>query len=225
MLRRFLTLGCLGSLVTVLAVIAGLLVAGDVAARRYATGQLNDRISASTPGASGVHSRIRSFPFLGRLLVNGDIAEVGTHVDQLIVAAGITFTNLDVDLRRVDLDRHAALFDRQVQLKRVGRGTASVELTAPALSSALGRPVRVSGGTIIVSVLGSSGVRATVAVSASQRLEVRVSGLPVLSIQLPSAKLLPCTPQVTVVAAGVELACTFTSIPPAFVRAIAGAPA
>lgn len=206
-----------------LAVVAGLLVAGDVAAKRYAAGQLSDRISASVPGATGVHSRIHSFPFLGRLLVNGRIPEVGTHIDQLDVAAGLSFSNLDVDLRNVNLDPHAMFTNRQVRLRSVDRGTFSVDLTALALTNALGRQVHISGGAMLVTVLGNANVRANVAITATHRLEVRVAGLPALDIPLPSAKLLPCAPQITVITGGLNLGCTFTSIPPAFVQAISSA--
>jgi len=221
--RRAAVLGCLGTLVPVVVVIAGLLVAGDVAAKRYATGQLSDRISASVPGATGVHSRIHSFPFLGRLVFNGDVPEVGTHIDQLDVAAGLSFSNLDVDLRAVNLDPHAMFSNRQLRIRHIGRGTFSVDLTAQALTNALGRQVRISGGAILVTVLGSTAVRATVAISPTHRLDVRVAGLPALEVPLPSAKLLPCGPHITVVATGLNLGCTFTSIPPAFLQAASSA--
>jgi hypothetical protein len=220
--RRAAVLGCLGTLVPVLVVVAGLLVAGDVAARRYAAGQISDRVSAAVPGATGVHSRISSFPFLGRLAFNGVIPEVGTHVDQLNVAAGLSFSNLDVDLRSVHLDRHAMFSNRKVSVRRVGRGTFTVDLTATALTAALGRQVRASGGAILVTVLGNAAVRANVAITASHHVEVRVAGLPVLDVPLPSAKLLPCVPQITVIATGLTLGCTFTNIPPAFVQAVSG---
>lgn len=223
MFRRAAILGCLGTLVPVLVVVAGLLVAGDVAAKRYAAGQLSDRISAAVPGATGVHSRIHSFPFLGRLVFNGDIPEVGTHIDQLNVAAGLSFSNLDLDLRTVELDAHAMFTNRQVRVRRVGRGSFSVDLTAEALTGALGRHVQVSGGALLVTVLGSTAAHANVAISTAHRLEVRVAGLPALEIPLPSAKLLPCLPQITVIAAGLNLGCTFTSIPPAFVQAVSSA--
>lgn len=218
MFRRAAVLGCLGTLVPVLLVVAGLLVAGDVAAKRYAAGQLSDRITAAVPGATGVHSRIHSFPFLGRLVFNGDIPDIGTHIDQLNVAAGLSFNNLDVDLHRVALDRHTMFSNRQLKVRTVGRGAFSVDLTAQSLTNAFGREVRVSGGAILVTVLGNASVRATVAISPAHRLEVHVTGLPTLDVPLPSAKLLPCVPKITVIAAGLNLACAFTSIPPAFVQ-------
>jgi hypothetical protein len=223
MLRRTAVLGCLSILVPVIVVVAGLLVAGDVAARRYATGQLSDRVSAAVPEGSGVHSRIHSFPFIGRLLVNGDIPQVGTHIDRLTGVAGLTFSDLDVDLRDVALDRHAMLSHRQVRLTRIARGTVTVSLTEQALSAALGRPAHITGGAILVTVFGSSTIRAVVSVTPAHRLLVQVAGLSALSVALPTVKLLPCSPQLTVVVGRLDLGCTFTSIPAAFAQAVSGA--
>ena len=127
-----------------LAVICGLLFAGDVFARRYATGQLTNRIAAAVPEASGVRARIRSFPFLGRLLWNGSVTEVGAHIDQLAPVHGVSFTDLDVDLHDVRFDGHSFTTSHQVTLTRVGRGRVAVSLTQGALSAALGRAVRIA---------------------------------------------------------------------------------
>jgi hypothetical protein len=206
----------------VIVVIAGLLGVGDVAARRYATGQISDRVSASSPEASGVHSRIHSFPFIGRLLVNGNIPEIGTHIDHLAVVGGLSFSDLDVDLHDVSIDRHAMLSHRQVRLTRIGQGKVSVGLTQESLSSELGRPVRITGGGVLVTVLGTTAVQASVSITGRQ-LVVRVSGLSALSVPLPTPKLLPCDPQVTLITGRAEFSCTFTGIPSAFVQAAAGA--
>ena len=217
MLRRF---GCLSIVLPVLVVIAGLLVAGDVGARRYATGQISDRISASVPEASGVHSRIHSFPFLGRLLISGNVPEIGTHIDHLVVVAGLSFSDLDVDLHDVTIDRHAMLSHRQVRLTKIGRGTVSVGLTQESLTSELGRPVHITAGGVLVTVVGTSAVQASVSINGRQ-LVVRAAGLPALSVPLPTTKLFPCEPQVALVAGRAVFSCTFAGIPPAFVQAAA----
>ena len=219
MLRRLAVFGCLGTLLPILLVIAGLLLAGDVAARRYATGQLSDRISAAVPEASGVHARIHSFPFLGRLLFNEKVSEVGVHIDRLVAVRGIVFTSLDVDLRGVGLDRHAMFSDRQIQLDHINRGTVTVALTEQAVSAALGRPATIAHGVIDVSVLGGQTATATVAVSGHQ-LVIRVAPLPGVVVPLPNTGVLPCTPGATVGTGQVTFSCTFTRIPDAFVRLV-----
>jgi hypothetical protein len=216
-LRRAAVLGCLGMLVPALAVVAGLLVAGDVAARRYATGQLSDRVSAAVPEASGVHARIRSFPFLGRILFNASISDVGVHIDRVAVAGGLAFSDLDVDLRTVVLDGDVLWNQRRVVLRRIGRGTVSVSVTDTDLSSVLGRAVTVQGGAISVVLLGRP-VAASVQVSSARQLTVTIGRLPAYTVALPSAKVLPCHPKLTITTGRMVLGCAFTGIPPAFVE-------
>jgi hypothetical protein len=216
--KRLAVMGCLGTVLPILLVIAGLLVAGDVAARRYATGQLSDRIGAAVPEASGVHARIHSFPFIGRLLLDQSVQEVGAHIDRLAAVHGLVFTGLDVDLRGVVLDRGELISHQQVRLRRIRQGTVTVALTQQALADALGRPVTITGGVVNVTVLGGRAVHASVSVAAS-KLAVEVSPLPVATFPLPNSKVLPCAPRVQVVETQIILACTFTRIPPAFVPA------
>src|SRR5215469_1952092 len=68
-----------------LGVVLGLAVvadAADVGARHMATGKVEQRIRQVVPHTSGVHGRIRSFPFLGAA-VNGRVSEVSATIDQL----------------------------------------------------------------------------------------------------------------------------------------------
>lgn len=224
MFRRLAALGCLAALLPMLAVVAGLLVAGDVAARRYATAQLADRISAAVPEASGVHARIHSFPFLGRLVFTRTVPEVGVHIDRLAGVHGVVFTGLDINLTDVVLDTHTLINQRQVRLVRIKQGTVTVSITAQALSDAFGRPVRIAGGAVVVTVLGGRSVAARVGISAqTHTLSVTASPLPAMVVPLPNLKLLPCLPAVTLAEGRVDLACTFTRIPDAFVRAASAA--
>jgi hypothetical protein len=203
--------------VPALLVVAGLLFAGDVFARRYATGQLSDRISAAVPEASGVHARIRSFPFVGKVVWDGRVDEVGAHIDRLAAARGVVFTNLDVDLRGVVFDGNDFVTSHQVTITHIREGTVTVSVTAQALTDALGRSVRIAGGLVSVAVLAGPLVQAGLALPARQ-LVLRVAGSPLLAVPLPSVKVLPCAPQLTVGDGVLTLRCTFTGIPDAFVR-------
>jgi DUF2993 family protein len=217
--KKLAALGCLTTAIPILAIVVGALIAGDVAARHYAAAQIADRISAAVPEASGVHGRIRSFPFLGRLLFTQSVPEVGAHVDRLAGIRGVVFTDLDVDLRGVALDTHTLVSKRQVRLTHIKRGTVTVSLTQQALTDALGRQTRITGGAVNVAVLGGQSVRASIGVGANHQLTISASPLPALVVPLPSLKLLPCLPQATVLEGRIDLGCTFTTIPDAFVRA------
>jgi hypothetical protein len=222
LLKRVAVLGCLGTLVPVVAVVAGLLVAGDIGARRYATGQLSDRVSAGVPDASGVHARIHSFPFVGRVLLGRSIDDVGVHIDRLTGRRGVVFSDLDVDLRGVTVDRHALVNQRKVKLARIKRGTVTFALTQQAISDALGRPTEVSSGGVLVTGLGGRQVRGTVTVAPNRGLVLSIVPLPPLGVPLPTLRVLPCLPSVTLAAGRVDFSCTFTTVPAALVQAVSG---
>lgn len=214
MFKRVAVLGCLTTLIPIVVVIVGLLFAVDVGARRYATIQLADRISTSVPEASGVHARIRSFPFLGRILTHRSIRVVGAHVDRYR-AKGAVFTNIDVELQDATLDEKALINDRQARLTHIKQGTVSLGITQEALSDALGRTVKIAPDAVTVTILGSQPVRAEVAL-APPNLVVRAGLLKPVSLPLPTGKLLPCTPQLTLGQGRIDLHCSFTEIPDAF---------
>jgi hypothetical protein len=214
MLRR---LGCLAFVVPLLVALLAILTVGDFAVRSYATTQISHRIESSVPEASGVHSRIQSFPFTARLLVSGHVPELGTHVDHLAAVAGLSFSDLDVDLRNVSIDRHALLSHHQVRLTGIGHGTVTVSLTQESLTSGLGRAVRIAPGGVVVAD-GTASVQASVAI-AGRQVVVRAVGLPVLTVPLPSVKLLPCAPQLALTNGRATFTCTFTGVPAAFATA------
>jgi hypothetical protein len=220
-MKKAAAIGCHTTVVPALLVIAGLLFAGDVFARRYATGQLSDRISAAVPEASGVHARVRSFPFVAKVVWDGKVDEVGAHIDRLAPVHGVVFTNLDLDMRGVVLDGDDFANSHQVTVTRIREGTVNVSVTAQALTDALGRSVHITGGLVNVAVLAGPLVRAMPALTPARQLVLRVAGLPLLAVPLPSVKVLPCAPQLKVGEGVLTLRCTFTAIPNAFVRVAA----
>jgi hypothetical protein len=216
-MARLSARGCLGTVIPVIVVLAGLLAGGDLVARNYATNQLAARVRAAVPEASGVHARIRSFPFVGHIAWNGHVSEVGVHIDRLAGVRGLAFTDVDVDLRGVVVDSNALFTDRRVELKSIRQGTITASVSAAALSSAVGRPVNISGGGLSVVVFGRP-VTATVAVRGAV-MNIAAAGLAAIGVPLPTPRLLPCGPTITFAPPVLRLSCTFTQIPPALVRA------
>jgi LmeA-like phospholipid-binding len=217
-MRKAAAVGCLTTVVPALVVIGALLFAGDVFARRYATGQLSDRISAAVPEASGVHARIRSFPFVGKLFWDGHVDEVGAHIDRVAVGS-VVFTNLDIDLRGVVFDGDAFVTSHRATLTKIRQGTVTASVTARALSAALGRPVHITAGGVNVAVLAGLLVRAGIALTPGRQLVLRVAGLPVVAVPLPSSNVFPCAPRLSVGEGAIVLRCAFTQIPHAFAGA------
>ena len=198
-----------GILLVLLALIAGLLVAADLTARQVAEEELADRVAARVPAASSTSAKVRSFPFLGRLLASGKVAEVDAGVTDVTVR-GLRFASVAVTLHGVKLDRRSLVRERRVILADIDRGRATAQVDASALSEALGVPITLERGRASVSVAGFT-LAATVAVTGGRLIVAGVGvNLPGLELVAP---LLPCVPDATIEAGRVLLTCDFTEIP------------
>ncbi len=135
-----------------LAVLVGLLLVADIAARTFAEGKIASRMESAARGDAEADADIDSFPFLGRLLAAGSAGDVHIRMTN-VPAQRITYSALEIDLSGVKVDRDL-LFQRQVEVTDIDTGTVAVELTAPALSRALGVPVEIGAGAVEVTMQG-----------------------------------------------------------------------
>ena len=197
-----------------LAIIAVVLVVGDLVAKAYAAGQLRDRAQRAVHGATSASASISSFPFTGRLLVAGQVQNV--HVRVGPVAAGrVTFSSVSVALHDVHVDRDRLINDRQVRLTGLGSGTVTAELTDAEVSRLAGTRVTFGPGRVTVSAAGVD-VAATVQVS-NGSLSFGGLRLPI-KFRVPHAPLFPCDATSAVVKQGaVDLSCTVHQVPPELV--------
>lgn len=209
----------------VVAVVVVLALVADLVAGSWVQSQLASR-SRSATGAASTSAQVGTFPFLYRLLATGSVPRVDVELEE-VPAGPLRLSAVDLSLRRVRVSRHALVFDRQVQVVGVGRGTVAVTLTAADLSAALHRPVRIlADGRITVTVAGLVlGLRP--AVAAGNLLVLQVGGslasgggvtLPALRVRLP-ASTLPCAVALAVTAGAVHLSCTLNRVPEALVQA------
>jgi hypothetical protein len=192
-----------GCLVGALGVVTGLaLVAGaaDIGARHLATGKVEERIRQAVPQASGVHGRIRSWPFLAAG-VNGRVSEIDARVDRLSVAP-VVYTDLTVALHGARVSIANMVTSLRVDVTRIDRGTVSFTLADSYLD-------QVDPGV--------AAAARRVSVDAKRRALVvgGPTGLPVL-VALPGPSLVPCVPGAAPGPAGVTLGCSFTTVPAAF---------
>lgn len=194
----------------VLGVVVLLLVAIDQAARLYAESQLEARALEAGSGSATAAASIRSFPFLGRLLVSGSVPEAdvrvtGTWVGPLRLAA------VEVEASGVELDRDAMLAG-DVRLDGIHRGRVTVELDATAITEVLDLPVTISDDVVQVARAGVP-VAATVALD-DGTLVVRVAGLPAVRVPVGDTPLVPCAATGVSVAGGrVRLTCEVDELP------------
>ena len=188
-----------GCLVGALGIVVGLAAVADVAdvgARHLATGKVEQRIRQVVAHTSGVHGRIRSFPFL-KAVANGHVDEVGATIDQLP-----PYTDVTVDLHgaRVSIGKLAT--ELRVDVTRVQHGTATFNLTEAGLAK--------SAPTVVAS-------QVHVAVDGLHRVLVLTPPTGHAAfIPLPPTSLVPCIPGVAPVADGYTFGCSFSTVPLAF---------
>ena len=212
-------MGARGCAVGLLGVVAGLALLGelaDVGARHLATSKVEQRIAQAVPEARGVRARIRSWPFL-KVAVDGRVDEMGAHVTR-IVERPVVFSDVDVDLRGVQISVSDMVTNARFRVTHIERGTVTLKVTEADLAQAVaGAPV---GGSAL-GPIGSLLTRAQVSVDArSRRLVVAVPGVTSVTLPLPGPAILPCTPAVAQRPSHVTLSCSFTQVPAAFSSAV-----
>jgi hypothetical protein len=215
----------------VLAVLSGVLLAADFAARAWAEAKLAEQTAAYYPPSSASSASIDSFPFLGRLLVGGDVPGVSVRMENL--RAGIlAVARLELNLTDVKVDR-GELFAGRVRVVDVGAGRMEALVDGASLARAVGLDLRFTDGEVEIhtTVRGVDlSARGRVTLEGNRLRIVPTSvqglGLPAAALTvtyaIPGADLLPCEAEVRPVPEGVLVACAVDDVPPALVR---GAPA
>jgi hypothetical protein len=216
----------------VLAVVSGVLLAADVAARSWAEAKLAEQAAAYYPPSSASSASIRSFPFLGRLLVGGDVPGVSVRMENLR-ADILTVRRLELDLSDVNVDR-GELFAGRVRVLDVGAGRIEALVDGSSLARAVGLDLRFADGEVEIhtTVRGVDvSARGRVTLEGNRlRIEpisVQGLGLPAtaftVTYEIPGAELLPCPAEVRPVPEGVLVACAVDDVPPALVQGAAAA--
>jgi len=206
------------SLIAIVVVVAGLL-ALDFAAKSYAQSQLQQEVNKRATADTSVHASIRSFPFLGRLLVQQKVSRVALASAE-VKTGSLVFSDVSLSMNDVKVDRNQLLKNQKVLITSIGQTTASADLTAQALSDAVGVPVQIADGKVTAKVVGQE---VTAQVEATPNgLAIRVVGLPLPAFTIPGSDLLPCLGGTKVGDGRIHFSCTVEGIPPAVVRLVNG---
>jgi hypothetical protein len=202
-LRRLLIL-----VVLLGAVLLALDIGAKIAVERVSARELRN---ASSINAGSVSTSVDTFPFLGRLLVNGETSF--SVVLEEVEDQGIVVDRMEFEVAGLVFDRGEAL-DRRVRITEVDQVTATVVFDEQTISDAVGVPVDIEPGSAT-----ASGVTVS-AVVVDRTVQVAADGVGSASFSIPSTSYLPCAPTLILAKDQVELSCTTDTLPPAINQAL-----
>lgn len=206
-----------------LAVVLGLLVVADLAAKGVAESQLAGRVQQAAARNGSANASIASFPFLGRLLVSGHVSEVDVGLTDVSVGK-LRFASITDRMHDVHVDRDELVSNRRVMIRSIGSGSVTAEIRESELSRAIGVPLQLQQGQAKVSVAGLS-LSASFAVRNNQLVLGGLGSLPLeplarlAPLVIPKAPLLPCVADLEIRPGVLRLACTFDRVPPELIGA------
>jgi hypothetical protein len=200
--------------------VVGLVV--DLAALAYTEARTQDEVNSHTGDNLDIEINIRSFPFILRLLVSGQVQEVSATAKSLSDTP-VPIDNVQLELHDVRIDTGETLQERRLILESIGSGKVSAELSESALSTLLGVEVSIADGTLEVEVAGQL-VPAQVTMQ-NGVVTVQAAGVTLPGVTIPNSELLPCRPDGAIEGDTIELSCTFDSIPPKLIEVVNGAAA
>jgi hypothetical protein len=204
------------------------LIVADQAVKGWAESKLAERAAAYYPPGSGSSASIRSFPFIPRLLVTGEVPRVAVNLDDLRVQQ-VLIRQLSIRVSDVKLDRDE-VFRGRVHVRDVGQGTIAVTLDGPALARAMGADLRfTSAGDVEMreriqgedvkakGKLTVKGNNITVTPTSVEGRSVPASRF-AINYRIPGVELLPCAAESKVTRDTVVLSCNVVDIPAALVQ-------
>lgn len=177
----------------------------ELVAPQLAAAKIEDNVRGQTSGVGEVSADVGTFPVVTRLLATEEVPRVGLTLEE-VAAQQLSFASVRFELRGVRLDRDALLGgDVRVRSMRGGQVTATLDLDD--LSEALGVPVRVEDGNVIVTVAGAD-------IEVPLALAGRQLSLPAGLGSVPLPDVVSCTAAETVVAEGrIEVSCALDDVP------------
>jgi len=206
---RFLKLQVLLLVLAVLAVVA---LGADLVLKGRAQDELASEVATRVPGTTGVKAKISSFPFVGRLLVSGQVSEVVVTA-QHTSTGGISMEDVRIEVDDVEMDSGAARQGKAV-VQSIGRGSVRADLREDQINSRLPRGYQVHFQANKATVTGPVAIPAQVVATPEGSIQLRVANRALFDLPFPKTDLLPCAPNASFVTGAVRLACTFDKVPP-----------
>ncbi len=195
-----------------LAVVVVAALGADVVLKNRAENALVAQVMAKEPDTSGVGAKIRSFPFVGRLVVSGQVARVDVTAQHATVG-GVALSDIRVQAEGVKLDTAEAAHGRAV-VRSIKGGSVQADLRQDQINSRLPKQIQVQVQQGTATITGPGGAQAQLLVTPDGTIQLRIANRSVLDLAIPKTALLPCVPKGTFVTGAVHLSCTFSEVPP-----------
>lgn len=205
-------LGCLTGGLAVLLLLVAIAVVADRLLLAAAENEAERRIDAAVD-ADDVRVEVRSLPFLPRLVADGEVERIEVEVDEL-TQSGVTFDEIEVRLEGLEIDRAQARA-RRIVVESIDRGTGRIVVGQDELAELVGVTLTLGDGT--VTVQGVTVTAPVFSVSGTELL-IGLEGVGGVTVPLPTADLVPCSPDVTVVPGALEMTCTLDEVPALLTR-------
>jgi hypothetical protein len=149
--------------------------------------------------------------------VAGEVSNVTLRLDD-VTGAGIDIAQLRLSVDGTVFDRRSLVSGDRVEVESIDRVTVRLALTDRALSEATGVSIALDDDEARVTAAGRT-VTARVRI-VDGRIRFGVDPLPEVSVELPTADVLPCEPTAEVEPRQLVLVCEADELPPRVVEAI-----
>ena len=207
-------------LLTLLVVLVAVVVIGaEVVVPPRIEEAIEARAAEQVPEAQRVSARLEGFPVVARGVATGEVQHLVVNLEE-VARPEVTISSVTIDVTGIEISRQA-LFDGDVDLKRVDRADLSALLTEDDLEQALpGRRIDLAlrPGRVEATLAGQT-VGSDVTVSGG-RVIFDLGPLPDASVALPGPELFPCPLDGEVVEGAVRLFCVLDDVPAYLVRSL-----
>jgi hypothetical protein len=195
-----------------LAALLGGLAYADLRLRGLAEEHAELELAKALPQASGVDVTLDGFPFTLGVLMSGKVD--GLHVKLAEVKeSGLTAQDLSLDVHEISLDKDALMDEQRLVVTDIGHATAQGFVSDDAVSKVVGQTIEFSPGAAKATVRGRQvDVKASVKGRLVQ-LSSGIPGVPSVMFPLPPGDVLPCSPELELLAGKIRLSCSIDELP------------
>jgi hypothetical protein len=199
-------------LLVVLGAIVGGLAYADLRLRGLAEEHAELKLTEALPQARGVQVVLDGFPFTLGVLMNGQVDGLHVKLDE-VKEAGLSAQDLSLDVETITLDKDALIDEQRLVVTDIGRATAQGFVSDDAVSKVVGQKVEFTPGKAHATVQGREiEVKARVK-GRFVSLSSGIPGVPAVTFPLPPGDVLPCSPELELLAGKIRLSCSIDELP------------